>query len=103
MKVFFDNECLLHNPPQEIVFGKLQHYYEVPKRLLEIRQVLEGNAIFQIEDADRSINAREHALQVHSEDYVEYLETAFRLWVEGGGDPKVQTGLQVAPMAIPAH
>lgn len=104
MKVFFDEECLLHNPPHEILSGKLQHYLEVPKRLLEIRQALEGNTIFQIENADRSIDVKKHALQVHSEDYIEYLETAFRLWVEDGGDPEVlQNGLRAAPVAIPAH
>lgn len=92
MKVFFDKECLLHNPPHEFLSGKLQHYYEAPRRLLEIRQALEENAIFHIENADRSIDAKKHALQVHSEDYVEYLETAFQLWVEGGGDPKVHMG-----------
>ena len=103
MKVFFDEECLLHNPPHEFLSGKLQHYYEAPRRLLEIRQALEENAIFHIENADRSIDAKKHALQVHSDDYVEYLETAFRLWVEDGGDPKVRMGPEAAPMAIPAH
>jgi len=90
MKVFFDEECLLHDPPYEILSGKLHPYYETPKRLLQIRQALEENGIFQIEGADRSIDARKHALRVHSEDYVEYLETAFRLWVEEGADPKVR-------------
>ena len=93
MKVFFDEGCLLHNPLYEILSGKLQHYYEAPKRLLEIRKALEGNAMFQIENADRSIDVKKYALQVHSADYIEYLETAFRLWVEDGGDPKVQAGL----------
>jgi acetoin utilization deacetylase AcuC-like enzyme len=89
MKVFFDEECLLHDPPHEILSGKLEPYFEAPKRLLQIRQALEENALFRIGNADRSIDAKTHALQVHSEDYVEYLETAFRLWVEEGGDPKV--------------
>jgi acetoin utilization deacetylase AcuC-like enzyme len=92
MRVFFDEECLLHHPPHEILSGKLQTYYEAPKRLLQIRQALEGCDIFQIENADRSIDITKHALQVHSQDYLEYLESAFRLWVEEGGDPKVETG-----------
>ena len=104
MKVFFDEECLLHDPSYEIISGKLQPYYESPERLLQIRRALEGNPIFQIENADRSIDVRKHALQVHSEDYLEYLETAFQLWVEDGGDPKVQTGLSCGTLiAIPAH
>jgi acetoin utilization deacetylase AcuC-like enzyme len=97
MKVFFDEECLLHHPAYEFLSGKLESYFEAPKRLLQIRQALEEDAIFQIENADRSIDVQKHALQVHSEDYIEYLESAFRLWVEGGGDPKVrQAGLVVA-------
>lgn len=93
MKVFFDEKCLLHDPPYEFLSGKLQQYYEIPKRLLQIRQALEENANFQIENADRSIDVKKHASQVHSEDYMEYLETAFLLWVEDGGDPRVPTDL----------
>lgn len=101
MKVFFDEECLLHDPPHEIICGKLEPYYESPKRLLQIRQALEKNEIFQVENADRSIDTKEHALHVHSADYLEYLESAFRLWVEDGGDPKVpSTGFRTASMAI---
>jgi len=103
MKTFFDEECLLHDPAYEIISGKLHPYYEAPKRLLQIRQALEENTVFRIENADHSIDTKKHALQVHSEDYVEYLETAFQLWVEDGGDPKVQTDLRVVPMAIPTH
>jgi len=88
MKIFFDEECLLHNPPYEILSGKIVTYYETPNRLLEIRRALEGDDIFQIENADRSIDVQGHALQVHSVNYIEYLESAFKLWVEGGGDPK---------------
>ena len=103
MKVFFDEKCLLHNPPHEILSGKLQCYYELPKRLLEIRKALEEHGAFKIENADPSIDAKSHALRVHSEDYVEYLETAFRLWIEDGGDPKVQIDFVAASIAILAH
>ena len=94
MKVFFDEECLLRDPPYEIPSAeiRIRSCYEAPNPLRQICQALEDDVIFQIEGADRSIDAKEHALQVHSEDYVEYLETAFRLWVEDGGDPKVSTG-----------
>jgi acetoin utilization deacetylase AcuC-like enzyme len=95
MRVFFDKECLLHHPPYEILSGKLQAYLEVPDRILQIRQALEESDIFQIENADRSINVRKYALQAHSEDYIEHLESAFRLWVEKGRDPKVETGPRV--------
>ena len=103
MKVFFDEKCLLHDPPYEIISGKLQRYYERPKRVLEIRKALEEHGAFKIENADPSIDVKTHALRVHSEDYIEYLETAFQLWTEEGGDPKVQTDLMAAPMAFPAH
>ena len=100
MKVFFDEECLLHHPPYEILSGKLETYYESPERILRIRQALEGRDTFQIENADRSIDIQKHALRVHSEDYLKYLESAFGLWVEEGGDPKVGTGPLVLPVAI---
>lgn len=103
MKVFFDEECLLHNPPYEILSGKIVTYYESPSRLLEIRRALEENDIFQIENADRSIDVQGHALKAHSANYIEYLESAFKLWVEGGGDPKVQTVLMFVSMKVLAH
>ena len=103
MKVFFDEGCLVHDPPYEFQSGRPKPYYEAPQRLLQIRQALEENPIFQIEGADRSIDAKKHALQVHSEDYLDYLETAFQLWVEAGGDPKVRAGLGVGPIVNSAH
>lgn len=103
MRIFFDQECLLHQPPYEILSGKLRTYYDSPQRLLQIFQALEGHDIFQIETTDRSIDVRKHALEVHSEDYFEHLESAFRIWTEGGGDPKVQTGSLVVPMVILAY
>jgi acetoin utilization deacetylase AcuC-like enzyme len=90
MKVFFRRRMFTARSTTRDSIWEITTYYEAPKRLLQIRQALEENGIFQIENADRSIDAKKHALQVHSEDYIEYLETAFRLWVEGGGDPKVQ-------------
>ena len=99
MEVFFDEECLLYNPPYEILSGKLQSYYETPKRLSQIRETLEGEATFQIRNPDRSIDVRKRALQVHSEDYIQYLESAFQLWVDGGGDPKVRTRRVIVTVA----
>ena len=80
MKVF-DEECLLRGLPYEILSGKSQPYRETPKCFLRILEALGENAIFQIENADSSFNQK-HALQVHSEDYVEYLGTVFRSWAE---------------------
>lgn len=103
MKVFFDEECLLHNPPYEFLSGKLVPHHEAPKRLSLIRQALEEDPGFQIENADRSIDVRKHALLVHSEDYIEYLESAFELWAKGRGDPEVRTSLAVVLLTTLAH
>lgn len=103
MKVFFDEECLLHNPPYEFTSSKLVTYYETPKRLSLIRQALEEDPGFQIENADHSIDVRKHALRVHSEDYIEYLESAFGLWAKDGGDPEVHTGFLVVLLTTLTH
>jgi acetoin utilization deacetylase AcuC-like enzyme len=89
MKVFFDNDCLLHNPPHEFLSGKPVPYFEAPIRVLNIREALSQHpTLFQISpiDPDTDINVREHILKVHTDDYLKYLESAYQEWIKDGGD-----------------
>ena len=89
MKVFWHNDTLLHDPPHEILSGRLVPYLESPERLLRIRRTLEDRGIFEIvaiKDDWSSQEIHELILAVHSADYVDYLKTIYDDWVAIGGD-----------------
>ncbi|RDX50512.1 Arginase/deacetylase [Lentinus brumalis] len=87
MRVYWDPTCLSHDPPHEILSGRLVPYLESPDRVRRIKQSLEEDDTFQIISADDDwpdINV--HILAVHSHDYLQYLETIYEEWVAVGGD-----------------
>lgn len=91
MKVFFDTDCLLHNPPHEFLSGKQVPYHEAPARILQIKEALERDPLlFQLAQTDLDIDVKKHALDVHTPDYLEYLEHAYAEWIKDGND-KVRT------------
>ena len=88
MKVFWHDSTLLHNPPHEILSGRLVPYLESPDRLHKIRASLEELGIFEIipvQDGDWH-DVQDHILAVHSADYVDYLRMIYDEWVAVGGD-----------------
>ncbi|KAI0066592.1 Arginase/deacetylase [Artomyces pyxidatus] len=108
MKVVYDADCLLHDPPYEILSGQLVPYYESPQRLVTIKQRLESSDLFELVGSERDIDVLKFIAMVHSSDYVEYLMTAYQRWVEDGGDrtavlpetfphPKLLVGLSHSP------
>ena len=88
MKVFWHAESLLHDPPHEILSGRLVPYLESPDRLQKIKTALERDDSFEIVLAqdDWPPDIRDHILAVHTKDYLEYLETIYDEWVAIGGD-----------------
>ena len=87
MRVYWDAACLSHDPPHEILSGRLVPYFESPDRVRKIKQSLEDNGTFQILQAeDDWPQIREHILAVHSLDYLEYMESIYDEWVIIGGD-----------------
>ncbi|KAI1786800.1 hypothetical protein LXA43DRAFT_897299 [Ganoderma leucocontextum] len=88
MKVFWDSKSLLHDPPHEILSGRLVPYLESPDRLRKIKAALGQDDSFEIVPAedDWPLDIKAYILAVHSEDYVEYLETIYDEWVAIGGD-----------------
>ena len=88
MKVFWHAESLLHDPPHEILSGRLVPYLESPDRLQKIKTALEQDDSFELVLArdDWHPDVKDHILAVHAKDYVEYLETIYDEWVAIGGD-----------------
>ncbi|KAI0756130.1 Arginase/deacetylase [Daedaleopsis nitida] len=88
MKVFWDVTSLLHDPPHEILSGRLVQYLECPDRLQRIKTALEQDDAFEIipVQSDDWPKIRTYILTVHSEDYLDYLETIYDEWTAIGGD-----------------
>lgn len=89
MKVFWDPNCLLHDPPYEILSGYKVPYFESPSRLQVIKKELEEYpSLFQIELTDSSsgsIDILSHIEMVHGRGYLSYLRNAYEEWVRDGG------------------
>ncbi|KLO20620.1 Arginase/deacetylase [Schizopora paradoxa] len=96
MKVIFSKECLLHDPPFEVLGGQRVPYFEKPERLTIIENELRSNGFEISEELDPDIELKEHILRVHSADYLDYLETAYETWVKQGGNE-----ISVLPEAFP--
>ena len=95
MKVFWDPNCLLHDPPYEILSGDKVPYFESPLRLQVIKKELEEHpSLFQVELADSSsgiIDILGHIEMVHGHGYLSYLKNAYDEWVRDGGNAVRQT------------
>ena len=95
MKVFWNLDCLLHNPPYEILSGDKLPYFESPLRLQLIKKELEGHpSLFTFESISESsssssqnskIDISHHVQMVHSPGYLRYLGNAYDDWVRSGG------------------
>src|SRR5690242_13565186 len=83
MIVIFSPDHALHDPPHELLDGKLIAPHESPRRVRMILEALERAGIGPIEpprafgmDAIRA---------VHDDDYLAYLAHAYERWVAAGG------------------
>ncbi|KAH7339503.1 Arginase/deacetylase [Rhizoctonia solani] len=93
MKLFYSNECTLHNPGFEILSGNAVPYLESPSRMSAIMshlsQLKEQDRGWSWEDVDGDSSSEENLLETiklaHQPEYVEYLQNAYEIWVRDGG------------------
>jgi hypothetical protein len=88
MKVFWDPDCLLHNPPYEILSGDKIPYIESPARLQLIKKALEEHpSLFSFESASSCSqdSVTRCCEMVHGREYLNYLSHAYDNWVRTGG------------------
>lgn len=88
MKVFYDLDCLLHDPPHEILSGRLVPYLESPDRVRRIKDALTKSGSFELHLPEQSWphDILHYVRMVHSEDYVNHIKTIYDEWVAEGGD-----------------
>ncbi len=88
MKVYYDLDCLLHNPPHEILSGRLVPYLESPDRVRRIKDALTKSGSFELHlpEQDWPHDVLHYVRMVHSEYYVNHIKNIYDEWVAEGGD-----------------
>ncbi len=99
MKAFFSEEQLLHTPRQFMRLGRICAPTDLPSRAESLRGTLaaRGIAVETPPDYGRSPLA-----DVHSPDYLDYLENAYARW-RALEMPGVEPGEEVLPNLSPYH
>ena len=97
MQAFFSDDQLLHDPQQYMRVGRICKPADLPMRAEALMATLAGRGIAVSAPPDAGRGALE---QVHSTDYLDYLETAFERWrkVESFG---LEPGIEVLPNMSP--
>ncbi|TBU26618.1 hypothetical protein BD311DRAFT_779535 [Dichomitus squalens] len=88
MSFYWHSDSLLHDPPHEILSGRLVTYLESPDRVKAIEGALEQSDAFEVIAAENDWpeDIKDYILAVHSKEYVEYLENIYSEWTAIGGD-----------------
>lgn len=99
MKAFFTDDQLLHDPQQFMRLGRICKPTDLPSRAHALRDALAARGIVLSVPQDFGRSPLE---QVHSKDYLDYLETAYGLWSELKM-PGVEPGIEVLPNLSPYY
>ncbi|KZS88820.1 Arginase/deacetylase [Sistotremastrum niveocremeum HHB9708] len=96
MHVLWSPTTLKHDPPYEFLNGERIQYLESPKRVnLILAEILKHPARYkvteipgvEVEDEATTLDAlKQTILRVHSEDFYDYVRTAFHRWTEADGE-----------------
>ncbi len=82
MKVVYSPYHILHDPPKEFISNHIENYGESPFRAeLIFEALMDLPGVDVIRPVEFSID---YILKVHSEDYVNYLQTAYDEWIAAG-------------------
>ncbi|CDS03059.1 hypothetical protein LRAMOSA00461 [Lichtheimia ramosa] len=91
MQVVYSPDGMLHDPPTEVTRGEAKPYLESPARLASIKAFIDSqpNQFSVISPQDYSLTP---IVQVHEQDYIEFLSTIHQDWVKDGMPPAGTTG-----------
>jgi acetoin utilization deacetylase AcuC-like enzyme len=82
MIAVFTPHHILHNPPKEFISNQVVAYGESPERVELIYESLMDVAGVKLTRAEEFDHR--HFYKIHSSAYLEYLQTAYREWVDAG-------------------
>lgn len=82
MKIIYSENTKLHNPAKEFISHSLIDYAESPQRMSEILQSLKW--LDDIEILSPEEFTLDDILKIHSFQYIDYLQNAYKNWVAAG-------------------
>jgi acetoin utilization deacetylase AcuC-like enzyme len=84
MKIIYSNKHLCHDPKLYFSMGRMQEYPETPSRVSQILSKVQETPNNTI---DKPIDhGMSHILKIHTQEYVDYFQTAYEKWIARGGD-----------------
>ena len=99
MKAYFSEEQLLHSPRQFMRLGRISAPTDLPSRAESLQSALAARGISVDAPADYG---RKPLQGVHSEHYLDYLETAYARW-QALRSPAADPGPEVLPNLSPYY
>ena len=99
MKAFFSEEQLLHTPQQFMRLGRISAPTDLPARAESLQSALAARGISVQAPADYG---RKPLQDIHSPDYLDYLETAYARW-QALRSAAVDPGPEVLPNLSPYY
>ncbi|MBD9476525.1 MULTISPECIES: histone deacetylase family protein [Achromobacter] len=99
MKAFFSEEQLLHTPRQFMRLGRISAPTDLPARAESLQGALAARGIRVQAPADYG---RKPLQDIHSPDYLDYLESAYARW-QALRSPGVDPGPEVLPNLSPYY
>jgi len=85
MKVICSDIHRLHNPRYKFTNGSRHEIPEIPARVENIRDILEKAGFHSMAP---SVQGKEPLSNVHSTEYLKFLEAVYDVWTERGGNPE---------------
>ncbi|MCU7370087.1 histone deacetylase family protein [Paucibacter sp. O1-1] len=98
MQAFFSDDQLLHDPQQIMRLGRIVKPTDLPTRAEALMSTLKARGITVQAPPDVGRKAPE---LVHSDDYLDYMETAHERW-QGLRLPGIEPGIEVLPSLSPS-
>jgi len=95
MKVFIEDECLLHAPKAYVADGSVRAWPESPERIFAIRGALAESGAFEFLEAEAE--ALQAVGNIHDAGYLEFLRTIYAAWTAEVGEVEVMPDTMVPP------
>jgi acetoin utilization deacetylase AcuC-like enzyme len=84
MKIIYSDKHSIHAPKKYFSSGRMQDYPDVVSRMDSVLKALQGTKHQILETTDHGF---EPIYRIHTKQYVDFLTTVYKEWVERGGDP----------------
>ena len=85
MLVIYTEKHKLHDPPKQMLMGKFSKYQEMPSRMDSVMNAIKQRNVGEIVGpVDYGLDP---ILAIHSQEYLDYFQTAYEEWLKQDGNP----------------